>query len=56
VVFKGEFPWKEKSGDNFRSQMMHRDEHFYNPENITLVLTGFCYLGKENQVIYINCN
>lgn len=39
-------PWQDRSGDRLREWLGLTSEQFYNPKQIALVPTGFCYPGS----------
>jgi uracil-DNA glycosylase len=40
-------PWKDRSGDRLREWLGVTTEQFYDPKQIALVPTGFCYPGSS---------
>ena len=42
-------PWQDRSGDRLRTWLGISPDQFYDPRNIALVPTGFCYPGSSSK-------
>lgn len=42
-------PWQDRSGDRLRTWLGVSRDQFYDPRNIALVPTGFCYPGSSSK-------
>ncbi|MDU0353205.1 uracil-DNA glycosylase family protein [Paraglaciecola aquimarina] len=40
-------PWNDASGHRLRSWLQIDEQHFYNPQLLSIVPMGFCYPGKS---------